>query len=284
MKKLITKLSGTYLNTLAHIAPRVAGRHGFQLFCRPFRTPVNSKQRAFFSTAHQFIVEHEGLRLQGYKWGQGKTKVVFVHGWQSHSYRWKLYIDSLPKDTYTIFALDAPGHGLSSGNFLSLPLYADVLKKFIADIGEVDTAVGHSLGSVCLLYSVVTNPSLSVNRLALMAPPGEVTDFMDFFRTSLNLSSKTMKCIYEYFQQRYGVTPEYFSAPKFAASLNQTGIIIHDEEDNETPYHHAIRIHQAWKNSSLISTKGFGHNLKSHEVVEIIQRFVLHHSGDKISV
>ncbi|MEQ8423500.1 MAG: alpha/beta hydrolase, partial [Cyclobacteriaceae bacterium] len=64
------------------------------------------------------------------------------------------------------------------------------------------------------------------------------------------------------------------SAPRFAATLSIPGLIIHDEADDEAPYHHALRIHKAWPQSKLITTKGFGHNLRVPEVVEMVKGFV----------
>src|SRR5687767_13245540 len=98
MKTLVVKMLGFYLNALAFIAPKKAGHKGFQLFCRPFRTPVTEKQMDFLNTAEKFIAQLGGNTIQGYKWGTGEKKLLFLHGWQSHSYRWKPYVEALPKD------------------------------------------------------------------------------------------------------------------------------------------------------------------------------------------
>jgi hypothetical protein len=44
--------------------------------------------------------------------------------------------------------------------------------------------------------------------------------------------------------------------------------MIHDTEDKEAPYTHALAAHQNWKNSKLITTTGLGHNLKSLELIK----------------
>ncbi|HEY5747587.1 MAG TPA: alpha/beta hydrolase [Chryseolinea sp.] len=274
MKKIIPLILGAALNLLAWIHPKAAGRRGFLLFCRPFRTPVTDKQKDFFDTGDQFTIANEGVNVQVYRWGNGEKKVVFFHGWQSHSYRWKAYIEALPKDAYTLYALDAPGHGLSDGNFLSVPVYATLIQKFILEIGGAQTVVGHSLGSFSLLYTFFRNPSLPVDNVILMAPPGEASDFMTFYKDTLRLSNRAMKHIYHYFEQTYQVPPAYFSTKKFAASLPLKGLIIHDEGDAEAPYHYAVTINEAWKKSTLLSTQGFGHNLKSPAVVDAVFKFI----------
>lgn len=274
MKTIIVKILGFYLNTLAYLAPRKAGKDGFLLFCRPVRLKISQKQKEFFNSADKFKIQFDDLTIQGYRWGNGEKKIVFLHGWQSHTYRWKAYIDALPKDSYTIYALDAPGHGSSDGNFLSVPVYSTLIHQFLTTLGEVHTVVGHSLGSFSIMYTFYRYPLLSVRKVVLMAPPGEATDFMNFYSATLQLSNRAMRHIIDHFVSTYQVGPDYFSTAKFATALNVNGLIIHDVDDGEAPYKYGQAIHQVWKQSQLITTKGFGHNLKSPSVVTNVVNFI----------
>ncbi len=273
MKKLLTRTIGASLNTLAHIAPGKAARLGFELFCRPMRLQINAKQKAFFNTAKLEALTHKGNVIQSYRWGTGEKKILLLHGWQSHTYRWKNYIEVL-KDEYSVYSIDAPAHGLSGGKLLNVPLYSEVIEEQIARIGKVDAVITHSLGAFSTLYTAYRNPDLPVNKLITLASPGEAQEFFDFFRNTLNLSKRTTTLVAEYFQKTFQKTPDYFSAPTFASAVKIPGLIIHDEGDTETPFYHAERIHKAWKNSRLIRTKGFGHNLRSPQVVDDVIRFV----------
>ncbi len=201
MKKIIPQILGAGLNLLAWIHPKAAGRRGFLLFCRPFQNAGHGQTKGLLR--HRRSIYHYQRRRQraSVPVGEGRKESGFLHGWQSHSYRWKAYIDALPKDAYTIYALDAPGHGLSGGNFLSVPVYGTLIQKFIQDIGGAQTVVGHSLGSFSLIYTFFRNPSLPVDNVILMAPPGEASDFMTFYKDTLRLSNRAMKHIYQYFEQ-----------------------------------------------------------------------------------
>jgi pimeloyl-ACP methyl ester carboxylesterase len=273
MKKLLTKTIGASLNTLAHIAPAKTARLGFELFCRPMRLRINSKQKAFFETAKQDVFAYEGTNIQTYQWGNGDKKILLLHGWQSHSYRWKSYIE-LFKDEYSVYAIDAPGHGLSGGKLLNVPLYSEVIEKQIGRIGHLDTIITHSLGAFSTLYTLYRNPDLQINKIITLASPGEAQEFFDFFRSTLNLSKKSTHLVTQYFEKTFQKTPDFFSAPAFASTVKIPGLIIHDESDPETPFHHAERIHKAWKNSKLIKTRGYGHNLRSPEVLKEVVKFV----------
>lgn len=274
MKTWMIKMMGFYLDSLSLILPHAAARRGFLLFCRPFRAPASRKQHDFFDTAEKSRFGHEGESVQVYRWGSGEKKVLFLHGWQSHTYRWKAYIEALPKNQFTVYSLDAPGHGLSSGNFLTVPLYSSVIETFIRQQGEIHTVIGHSLGGFSLLHTFYRRPDLPVDRIILLAPPGEAIDFIHQFKKTLGLSDRTVRLVVDHFAQQYNVKPDFFSARRFAKDLAINGLIIHDEEDDEAPYHYSVPLNHLWKGSRLVTTKGFGHNLKSPSVVKTVVDFI----------
>jgi pimeloyl-ACP methyl ester carboxylesterase len=274
MKKLIIRGTGIYLNTLALMAPRKAADQAFELFCRPFRTPINAKQKLFFASGEAFNLEADGYHVNGLKWGNGSRNILFLHGWQSHTYRWKAYIESLVKDDYTVYSIDAPGHGQSPGNFLTVPVYSAVIREAINRIGHVYAVVSHSLGSFSLFYTLYNFPLLPVERIVAMATPGRADDFVKVFRDTLGASNRVISLIEEKFMELYNVTPDYFTTERFAASLNQRGLIIHDRDDAEAPYHYALTLNNLWKKSKLITTSNMGHNLRSPEVVNHLRNFL----------
>lgn len=275
MKKIIPRMLGHYLNTMAVVSPRTAGRKGFELFCRPFRTPLKGHHKEFLHSAERSFFHYENESVRVYKWGSGAKKLLFLHGWQSHSFRWKNYIESLSTKDYTIYALDAPGHGLSSGKFLTVPLYSTIIEKFILELDEVDTIVSHSIGAFSTMYTLHRLPLLPVKKLVLMASPGEGSEFIQFYKQALQLSDKCIGLVLEHFEKVIEYPLDYFSVSNFAGSLKRPGLIIHDEDDDETPYAHSVRIHKLWPQSKLLLTKGFGHNLRSPLVVKEVKNFIL---------
>lgn len=273
MKKLIPKFIGLYLNALAVVSPRKAGRAGFDLFCRPLRAPLKPHHRAFLEGAHAFELRHEGNRIQGYRWGNGPRRVLFLHGWQSHTYRWKKYIEQFSKKEFTLYAFDAPGHGQSGGKYINVPAYSAVIRHFISEVGPMELVVTHSLGGFSMLHALHHHPDLGVQGLVLLGTPGEANEFILYYQQVLGLNAHTMKHVRNYFMQRIQQPPEYFSSQRFAREMPIPGLIIHDREDKEAPYHHAVEVHAAWPKSKLITTEGLGHNLKSKEVVHHVLEF-----------
>lgn len=274
MTKLIPFVLGRYLNLLALVSPKRAGKTGFKIFCYPARSAFRPHHKEFLSTAKTTSFTHNNVRINVYQWGSGKKKLLFLHGWQSHSFRWKNYIESFSHDEYTLYALDAPGHGLSAGNFLTVPLYSEVIEKFLLQFQNIDTIISHSVGAFSTLYTLYRLPLIPVNKLVLMASPGEASDFIAFYTLTLKLSSKSVTQIKTHFENVIEQPVEFFSASKFAQNIKIPGLIIHDEEDYEASYHHSVSIHKAWPKSKLVLTKGLGHNLKSPLTIKEVINFV----------
>ena len=275
MKKLIPKLIGWYFNLLTLIVPGTAGRKGFYLFCTPRSAALKDHQRKFLDTAEQSSFAFYNNAIRVYRWGHGPTRILFLHGWQSHSFRWKNYIDAFPKDEYTLYAFDAPAHGQSEGKYLNLPVYSQVIEKFLDSVQPFHTVVGHSLGSFAMIYTLYRlKNKLAPQQLIMTASPGEVTEFVHYYQSILGLSNRAIHAIRQSFVSEIDHLPEYFSAKKFVENLTVPGVIIHDEQDDEAPYRHAVDIHQSWKNSMLINTSGLGHNLRSPSVVRHVVDFV----------
>lgn len=268
------RLMGLYLNILAYVAPKKASTMGFDLFTHPFRPSLTEKQKNYLEAAQYSRIHHADQFVQTYTWGRGPVKILFVHGWQSHSYRWKPFIDALDPDKYTIYALDAPGHGLSEGRNLTVPLYGEILEIFLREIGAVDCLVGHSLGSFTALYTLYHKPELMPKRMVSLASPGSAEEFFSFYQKYLALSTKTLQLITDRFIQFFYKKPSYFSSAKFAEVLEIPGLIMHDWDDEDTPVQNSINLQAAWKGSELILTKGAGHNLRLQMVVDKVVGFI----------
>lgn len=217
-KKLLPKLYGAYLNTLSLLAPRYAARIGFERFCRPMRVPIKPHQLTWLESSKDFTLAYGGRPVQVYSWGSGPRKVLFLHGWQSHAYFWKRYVEQLPDDI-TAYAIDAPGHGLSGGNYFNLVVYSQVVEQFLNRVGQIDAIVGHSLGGFTAIYSLARLPQFQPRQLAVLAMPGEVRVFWDQYYDFLGFNARTRKVIDGYCVLRLGGPPESFSAIRFAKAL-----------------------------------------------------------------
>lgn len=272
-RKMLIFSIGLYLNLLAWIAPRRAARTGFLLFCRPQRRAVKPHHLEFLDTSEKFAIVYAGKKVQGYRWGTGERKLLLLHGWESHSYWWKSVVNNMPKEHFTIYSIDAPGHGLSEGNYINIPHYSGLIEQLVLTY-EIYAILAHSLGAFSSVYTMHRVPQLPVSKIVVMASPGEVKEFVAYYQKILGLSQKTMALINQYFIEKLGHAPAYFSLKEFASSLTPSGLVIHDTEDRDAPYRYALEAHNNWKNSGMVTTTGLGHNLKSTELIEKVKQFL----------
>lgn len=273
--KFVAKLFGFYLNGLALFSKGIAGKKGFFLFCRPFAPKLKPHQEEFLATAirtEDFIFLDKKVKVR--HWGEGEKKVLLLHGWQSNSFHWKKYIEQFDLQEYSLIVPDAPAHGSSEGKILNVPNYAKLIKELLQDIGSVDFIIGHSIGGFSALHHFHEHTAQAHPPMVILAAPGKAEDFFLYFRDLVGLSKRTEKAIREYFVEWTGREVDYYSADRYAPLLNGPGMIFHDVNDQEVPIHYAETLHGLWEDSSLHISQGYGHRLKSEEIVEMTLAFV----------
>ncbi|MCG2611407.1 alpha/beta hydrolase [Flavobacterium sp. SM15] len=274
-KKIMQKSIGFYFNFLSFTHPKKLKKEGFQLFCNPFARKLKPHQLEFLENglAHSLTVDN--YKIQTYKWGNGSKKILLVHGWASHSFRWKAYIEHLTKNDFTVYALDAPAHGLSSGKFVHVVLYAKVLNAFLKANQDIQYIVSHSIGGFATTYYLDHYKEHSLEKVVIMGAPGEASDFFDFYKQTLGLTTKSVNLIIDEFEKQLGKVPSYFSSAKFAESITLPALIVHDKDDLATNFNYSIRLNKHWKNSELILTEGLGHDLKSKDLMKKVTHYIM---------
>ncbi|TDE29261.1 alpha/beta hydrolase [Flavobacterium ranwuense] len=274
-RKIMQKSTGFYFNLLSFIHPKKLKKDGFLLFCNPFARKVKPHQLEFLQRGMSDVLNFEGYKIQTYKWGSGSKKILLVHGWASHSFRWKNYIEHLVKNDFTVYSLDAPAHGLSSGKYIHVVLYAKVINVFLEINSDISSIVSHSIGGFATAYFLDEYKEHTIEKVVIMGAPGEASDFFDFYKQTLGLTTKSVNLIIDEFQVQLGKLPSYFSSAKFAESIAIPALIVHDKNDLATSYNYSIRLNKHWKNSQLILTEGLGHDLKSKDIMKKVTDFVL---------
>ena len=273
-KKIMQKSLGFYFNLLSFIHPKKLKKDGFLLFCNPFARKVKPHQLEFLQKGMSDVLNLEGNTIQTYKWGNGSKKILLVHGWQSHSFRWKNYIEHLLENDFTVYAFDAPAHGLSSGKSIDVVLYTKVINAFLEINSDIKSIVSHSIGGFATTYFLDQYKENKIEKAVIMGAPGEASDFFDFYKETLGLTTKSLNLIIDEFQAQLGKVPSYFSSAKFAESILIPALIVHDKNDLATNYKYSVRLNKHWKNSQLILTEGLGHDLKSKDLIKSVIEFI----------
>lgn len=260
-------------NIMSQIAPQWAGKISFYFFCFPFKAKLKDEQNDFLNSARKSVLIVEGKKVQCYSWGNGKQIILFVHGWQSHSYRWRDYIEKLDMERFHILAFDAPGHGNSEGHISNVPLYEKTMQSIIIEFGTPYAIVAHSIGAFASMYFLYKN-KINPEKVVFLASPYSAEQFISFYRSELSLSDRSVEVLKNYFEE-YGKHPvEYFNIENFAPDIKSKSLIIHDSDDKTTDASNSRKLHEILSDSQLIITKGLGHRLRDKMIIEAVQDFL----------
>ena len=82
MSIAVTLVKST-LRATSVVAPDLAGRWAFALFCRVGRAAVRPVEAQWLGQAQVDSLELQGRRVVAYRWGDGSNPVLLVHGWES---------------------------------------------------------------------------------------------------------------------------------------------------------------------------------------------------------
>jgi pimeloyl-ACP methyl ester carboxylesterase len=270
---------GKVLNSIARVWPSLAGKLTFRLFCTPRKNEIRSKDLEFLTSAEQATLEVEGLRIRTYTWypalQPAAGRVVFVHGWESNSARWRKYIKALRGAGWVVSAFDAPAHGQSEGRQINLPLYSRVLKAYMEETGTPDVLIGHSLGAGAIAMSLAALDGPRPSKAILLGAFASTLRVVHDFGNLLCLNAQTMQATDNEVHRRSGRRFADYSVEKMVAELHDVqGLVIHDRNDDVAPVAEGRSLARAW-GVPFLETEGLGHRMQHRRVVEAVTQFVM---------
>ncbi len=274
MKKLLPKIIGFFLNVFTLFFPKMTREKAFDLLCKVQRIPISEDGMVFFSNGETQWIDVLGAKTALHKWGAGSKKVLFMHGWMSHSQRWREYVGSLDLTEYTCYALDAPGHGASEGNKLNLEIYRQAYEKTLKITGPIDVLVSHSLGNLIAAYQFLWRKDVLVASYVIMGSPSGMDAIFMYFEEALGLSPRMLKNLAVKINQVLKLEYGEVSMENFFRKTDKPILLIHEETDTIAPI---APIRKAVAHGSSIDThysNGLKHTLKSPEVLTLVNEFI----------
>nr|WP_288834892.1 alpha/beta hydrolase [uncultured Flavobacterium sp.] len=271
---LFTKSIGLYINLLSFIFPKKANQLAYALFSEPRDGKLlKEKLPNVLKETDQEIYRHEGEYFQTYTWKGNENVILLVHGWESNASRWENLLTYLKKSNSTIVALDAPGHGLSSGKEFNIPQYAAFIDILVQKY-QPKHLIGHSLGGKTCLYYQSTYQSNSIEKMVILGSPSDFKIILNNYINLLSLNSKISKGLENYYLHHFNLQLEHFSGKVFASKIKTKGLIAHDTDDSIVLFEEAKKIASSWQDAIFIETKGLGHSLHGEELYQKIYAFL----------
>lgn len=271
---LIKKGLGAYINLLGYVRPEKATKLAYKFFSEPRegRLLKNSLPEVLKQAEAEVIYDGDA-HITLYTWKGNAMTVLLVHGWESNASRWEQMLEYLRPTGCTIMALDAPGHGLSSGKEFNIPVYADFVDVVVRRYTP-QYLVGHSLGGATSLYYQSRHPYNSVKKMVILGAPCDLDTILHNYRTMLGLSNRVRLLMDSHFKTQFRINTEEFSCGLFAKEIHTKGLLVHDCNDEIVAYAEAKKIAEAWPSAQFITTNGLGHSLHDNGLYSQIIAFL----------
>ena len=244
---------------LQAISPKQAERFAAKLFQTPVKYPTPKREEHMERDAIKDRLEVPSIEktIQTFRYGNGAKKVLLVHGWCGRGTQLVKIADALVERGYTTYSFDGPAHGKSSGKKTNMLEFVKCILEMERVYGPFEAAVGHSLGSMALLYSV--KEGLNLQAMALIGSGDKIEEIIYDFTDKLGLQRSIGIRLKESLDQKFNIDINTFSASSSAAHVDIPVFLIHDQQDVDSPVEASLKINQILKRSKLLLTQGLGH-------------------------
>lgn len=287
MKLAQTIVLGYYrnkFNTLSIFSPRKAAELAFRLFCTPYTRKRNYKAPAIFNKAERLTLTFDNDTVEGFRWKPGAyyngKKILICHGFDSYSYRFDKYVAALLNEGFEVLAFDAPAHGISKGETITILQYRNMIVQTNKKYGPVDGVIAHSFGGLAIAIALEQMEENQIKQLVLIAPATETTHAIDEFFKFVKINSKVRAEFNKLIEEFGGNPASWFSIARVMQNVHVPTLWVHDKEDTITPYDHVHPL--TLKNLPHIHfeiTQGLGHSLYNEtEVMNRVVAWIAHFS------
>jgi len=275
------------------LAPRLAGRAAFELFCRtPNANVLSEGERRAVDRAADFMAEARHHRLKTrtgcvmaheFRPEPGRAvagTVLVIHGWRSRTEYMRTLIEAHRAAGYKVVSLDLPGHGQSLGRRLTLVSAVDAARVAGEWFGPFAAVVGHSFGGAVAANAVVGSvsniPPLAAGRLVLIAAPSSLPAIFADFSRMLNVGPRSQLAMADRVERIAGRPLHEFTGQRQLAGTKLPTLVIHSPDDREVSAEHARLYASAGDHVRLYWAERLGHRriLADEGVVERAVGFV----------
>lgn len=258
-----------------HVAPRLAGRIAFEIFCRTADpAKPSAKERRALVAAAPFMDEARHHRLpvrrgcvavhefRPFSSGWSRT-VLVVHGWSSRSEHMRALVDGFRAAGARVIALDLPGHGASTGRRLNMAIAVEAVATAEQWFGPFEAIVGHSFGGAVAVNAAVGSVKgfapVQASRLVLLAAPSSMPMIFEDFGRFLNLGPRTQTDIADRVHRIAGRPLEDYVGQVQLAENRIPTLVLHAADDKEVSPEHARGYGRAGDHVRLAWVNGLGH-------------------------
>jgi len=225
-----------------------------------------------------------------YGWGDGHKPVLLIHGWQSRGSRFHALAEQLLSLGYSPLTFDAPGHGDSGGNRVTILDYVATCQQISERYGCFEAVVAHSFGVPTAFYALKQH--VRAKCLVAISGVAEFRYLLDAFSARLKLRARVKEGLQQQIEEALQPLTDVWQ--RFTVTYNPAAIdlpifIVHDRDDDVADLRQSQLIAAHFKRQAqMLVTEGLGHSrvLCEAAVVNEIAAFIhrqTHEIGDSLS-
>lgn len=260
---------------LGPYAPSLASSYAERLFLTARRHPRSAWEEEALEGAERFGIPHEGRVLPAWRWGNGPSTVLLVHGWEGRGSQLAAFVEPLVEHGLSVVTFDVLGHGDAPPGISSLVEHGRAVAAAAAYLGRLHAVIAHSVGGAATLLA--TRFGLRADRAALIAPPAGPARFAAGFGQMLGLPPEVHGAMITRLERRYGLRMDQLDVRADAERFRAPLLVVHDASDRVVPIEDGASIARASRDGRLVTTEGLGHHrvLRAPEVLAEIIPFVV---------
>ncbi|MDA0779516.1 MAG: alpha/beta hydrolase [Bacteroidetes bacterium] len=261
---------------LERISPYLAMKAAAYVFSKPlkFKVPLKEQQALKDCIQKMEYIKSIDRNVALFTWENSGGKVLLTHGWSGRGMQLYYIAECLHKEGYHVVTYDAPAHGKSEGKLTNMIQMIETIAHLDKGENGFDHFIGHSFGAMAIFnYCKIGS---SAKKIVTIGAADNMRTIFDSFVSSVGLSTKMLKRMTTYFEEKYEVNIDDFSPFVAAQKIQTPTLLIHDEEDYDVHVNCSETIAKHHPNAKVIKTKGLGHRriLRDNMVMQHIKSFI----------
>ena len=261
--RLFISSSRILFRILGSASPQLTGKLALRYFMTPPNFPTPRREEAMRERSELSFQKINGYKIAVRSWGEGPV-VLLSHGWGGRGTHFFALIDALVNAGYRAVAFDAPAHGDSSGKRTNMLEVCKTLAAIAQPLSPLKAIVGHSFGCGTALLAM-DRLGVSAEKVVLFSCFDDIIWVTEQFGEAFAMNDKVIAAMRHEARSRYG---DAFDPPWDWPQLSPLNtirqvkvdlLLLHDEQDMEVPYPHALKLIEAAPKARLITTTRLGH-------------------------
>lgn len=244
---------------LGLISPSEAEELALHLFITPPHPSSKPWEKTYLQKAETSWLKVGDKNIKMYRWGSGPT-VLFVHGWGGRAGQFSGFIEPWVDAGFSVLAFDGPAHGASSGKQSDIHEFSVVIHEIAKTFAPIHAVVAHSFGGAAVLLAL-REFHFQIPKLVMISCPASPLWVTNEFSKKLSIPRRIVDGFRKRLRARFDNRWEWYelSVSHMIQQTSMPVLLIHDCNDKEVPYKHAMKLMNARSNLRLITTKGEGH-------------------------